>query len=141
MSSVNKVILIGRLGQDPETRFLPNGDAVTNISIATSETWKDKQSGEKREAVEWHKVTFFRSLAEIAGQYLTKGSNVYIEGKIKTRKWQDKEGNDRYSTEIHADEMRMLGGKSEGQGRGGDSEKPSGAKKPSLDDMDDDIPF
>lgn len=133
MSSVNKVILIGRLGQDPETRFLPNGDAVTNISIATSETWKDKQSGEKREAVEWHRVTFFRSLAEIAGQYLTKGSNVYIEGKIKTRKWQDKEGNDRYSTEIHADEMKMLGGKSEGQS------KP--AKQPEADFDDSSIPF
>ncbi len=111
MASVNKVILIGNLGKDPETRYLPNQDAVTNITLATTETWKDKSSGEKRETTEWHRVVFFRKLAEIAGQYLKKGSSVYIEGSLKTRKWQDKDGQERYTTEIVADEMKMLGGR------------------------------
>ena len=109
MASVNKVILIGNLGKDPDVRYMPSGEAVTNITLATTETWKDKSSGEKKEATEWHRVVFFRKLAEIAGQYLKKGSQVYIEGSLKTRKWQDKEGQERYTTEIVADEMRMLG--------------------------------
>lgn len=138
MASLNKVQLIGNLGSDPETKYLPSGDAVTNISLATTETWKDKTSGEKKEATEWHRVVFFRGLAEVAGNYLKKGSQVYIEGRIKTRKWQDKDGQDRYSTEIHADEMKMLGGKQEGQGKVGGTP----AKKPaSLYETDDDFPF
>ena len=115
MASVNKVIIVGNLGKDPETRYAPSGDAVTNIVVATTETWKDKTSGEKREATEWHRVVFFGKLAEIAGQYLKKGSQVYLEGKLKTRKWQDKDGQDRYTTEINADEMKMLGSKGDGQ--------------------------
>src|SRR6185312_11154565 len=111
MSSVNKVILVGRLGRDPETRYMPNGEAVTNLAIATSETWKDKQSGEKMESTEWHRVTLYRRLAEVAGQYLSKGSLVYFEGKLQTRKWTDKEGVERYTTEIIADTMQMLGSK------------------------------
>ncbi|MBS4095966.1 MAG: single-stranded DNA-binding protein [Sulfuricella sp.] len=121
MASVNKVILIGNLGKDPETRYMPNGDAVTNITLATTESWKDKSSGEKREATEWHRVVFFRRLAEIASQYLKKGSSVYVEGSLKTRKWQDQAGQDRYTTEIVADEMKMLGGRS-----GGTSDYDSG---------------
>src|SRR5476649_2264600 len=109
MASINKVILIGNLGRDPETRFLPSGGAVTNISIATTDTWKDKASGEKKEATEWHRVAFFGRLAEIAGEYLKKGSQVYVEGRLQTRKWQDKDGNDKYTTEIIADTMQMLG--------------------------------
>jgi single-strand DNA-binding protein len=155
MASVNKVILVGNLGKDPETRYMPNGDQVTNITVATSETWKDKSSGEQKEATEWHRVVFFRRLAEIAGQYLKKGSQVYIEGKLKTRKWQDKEGQDRYTTEIVADEMKMLGKR---EGMGGDGPRESGgerggqeapARKPAsqpaaggnFNDFDDDIPF
>lgn len=111
MASVNKVILIGNLGKDPETRYLPSGDAVANISIATTEKWKDKASGEMKEATEWHRINFFGKLAEIAGQYLKKGAPVYIEGRIRTRKWQDKDGQDKYSTEIVADRMQMLGSK------------------------------
>lgn len=138
MASVNRVILIGNLGSDPETQYLTSGDAVTNIRLATTESWKDKTTGEKKEATEWHRVTFFRGLAEVAGQYLRKGSQVYIEGKIKTRKWQDKDGQDRYSTEIHADEMKMLGGKPEGQSKpAGTSNKP----KSNFDEIGDDIPF
>src|SRR5689334_21843262 len=110
MASVNKVILIGNLGADPETRYLPSGDAVTNIRIATTDTWKDK-SGEKQEHTEWHRVAFFGKTAEIAGEYLKKGSPVYVEGRIRTRKWQDKEGQERYSTEIVADRMQLLGGR------------------------------
>jgi single-strand DNA-binding protein len=153
LASVNKVILFVNLGADPETRYLPSGDPVTNIRLATTESWKDKASGEKKEATEWHRVVFFRRLAEIAGQYLKKGSQVYIEGRIRTRKWQDKEGQERYTTEIEAEEMKMLGGR-QGQGEpssyGGDASapsyggarpSPSAAKKPSFDDMDDDIPF
>ena len=158
MASVNKVILIGNLGADPETRYLPSGDAVTNIRLATTDTWKDK-SGEKQEHTEWHRVAFFGKLAEIAGEYLKKGSPCYIEGRIRTRKWQDKEGQDRYSTEIVADRMQLLGGRggggggesmprepreSRGGGEGGGG-KPAAAPKKgggaSFDDMDDDIPF
>lgn len=153
MASVNKVILVGNLGADPETRYLPSGDPVTNLRLATTDTWKDKTSGEKKEATEWHRVVLFRRLAEVAGQYLKKGSQVYIEGRIRTRKWQDKDGQERYTTEIEAEEMKMLGSR-QGQGEpssyGGDSSpapayggaKPAAAgKKPSFDDMDDDIPF
>lgn len=147
MSSINKVILIGRIGADPETRFMPNGDAVCNLTVATSESWKDKTTGEKREATEWHRVVIFRKLAEIAGQYLKKGSLVYLEGSLKTRKWQDKEGVERYTTEIVCDEMKMLGGKP-GQSDG-DGERSAPARchvpaKPasnSMDDLEDDIPF
>ncbi len=111
MASVNKVILIGNLGKDPEVRYSPGGEAVTNITLATTDSWKDKATGEKKEATEWHRVVFFRKLAEVAGEYLKKGSQVYIEGSLKTRKWKDKEGQDRYTTEIVASEMTMLGGK------------------------------
>ncbi len=155
MASVNKVILIGNLGKDPETRYLPSGDAVTNITVATTESWKDKKSGDKQEHTEWHRISFFGRQAEVAGEYLKKGSPVYIEGRIRTRKWQDKEGQDRYSTEIVADRMQLLGSRG-GGGSGGDGggmrEPPpssgSGAGKApakksggSFDDMDDDIPF
>ena len=115
MASVNKVIIVGNLGQDPEVRYMPSGGAVTNLRIATSSQWKDKQTGEKNERTEWHTVVMFNRLAEIAGEYLRKGSQVYIEGSLRTRKWQDKEGKDRYSTEIVADQMQMLG-KREGGG-------------------------
>lgn len=149
MASVNKVILVGGLGADPETRYMPNGDAVTNIRMATTESWKDKASGEKREITEWHRVVFYRKLAEIAGQYLKKGSSVYIEGRIRTRKWQDKEGQERYTTEIEASEMQMLGGgKSSGSASSGDeggyrdSPRSSAAPAPRRSDDDDDmIPF
>src|SRR5215213_416976 len=116
MASVNKVILIGNLGADPETRYLPSGDAVTNISVATTDQWKDK-SGEKQEHTEWHRVAFFGKTAEIAGEYLKKGSPVYVEGRIRTRKWQDKEGQERFSTEIVADRMQLLGSKQSGGGQ------------------------
>ncbi len=148
MASVNKVILVGNLGADPETRYTASGDAVCNIRLATTDSWKDKNSGEKREMTEWHRVVFYRKLAEIAGQYLKKGSQVYLEGRIKTRKWQDKDGQDRYTTEIEATEMQMLGSR---QGMGGpamDSEPqdyapapPKNKPKPSFDDLGDDIPF
>ncbi|MBK7356122.1 single-stranded DNA-binding protein [Propionivibrio sp.] len=154
MASVNKVILVGNLGADPETRYLPNGDAVANVRLATTESWKDKATGEKKEITEWHRVVFFRKLAEIVGQYLKKGSAVYVEGRIRTRKWQDKEGQERYTTEIEANEMQMLGGRqnaasaSGGEAEYGGSMPPSGTaraapakKAPSFEDMDDDIPF
>ena len=146
MASVNKVIIIGNLGKDPETRHMPNGDAVCNIVIATSESWKDKTTGDKKETTEWHRVVFFRKLAEIADQYLRKGSQVYIEGSLKTRKWQDKDGQDRYTTEIVADEMRMLGGKSDSVDAPRESSNDQGnakaeAKPKAPVDMDDDIPF
>ena len=157
MASVNKVILVGNLGADPETRYMPNGDAVANIRLATTESWKDKASGEKKEITEWHRVVLYRKLGEIAGQYLKKGSAVYIEGRIRTRKWQDKEGQERYTTEIEANEMQMLGGRSSGSSSGGEAEyggsmpsapAPSASrgaapakKAPSFEDMDDDIPF
>ncbi|BFM08915.1 single-stranded DNA-binding protein [Halioxenophilus aromaticivorans] len=110
---INKVILVGNCGQDPETKYMPSGGAVTNLSIATSETWKDKQTGQPQERTEWHRVVFFNRLAEIAGEYLRKGSQVYVEGSLRTRKWQDQSGQDRYSTEIVANEMQMLGGRTE----------------------------
>ena len=154
MASVNKVILVGNLGADPETKYLPSGDAVANIRLATTDRWKDKASGEMKEATEWHRIAFFGRLAEIAGEYLKKGSQVYIEGRIRTRKWQDKEGQDRYSTEIVADTMQMLGSRpGSGEPRGEARGEPMGArpaepkagaaKKPAgkFDDMEDDIPF
>ena len=150
MASVNKVILIGNLGRDPETRYMPDGGAVTNISIATTDTWKDK-AGEKQEKTEWHRVAFFGKLAEIAGEYLKKGSQVYVEGRLQTRKWQDKDGADKYTTEIIADRMQMLGSR-QGMG-GGDREAPpregapakaaaaKGGAASKFDDFGDDIPF
>ncbi|MEO7742911.1 MAG: single-stranded DNA-binding protein [Usitatibacter sp.] len=164
MASVNKVILIGNLGRDPETRYMPDGGAITNISIATTDTWKDK-AGEKQEKTEWHRVAFFGKLAEIAGEYLKKGSQVYVEGRLQTRKWQDKEGVDKYTTEIVADRMQMLGSRQGMGGGGGDRERDAGgdregagagasrpaaakpAAKPAgkpggkFDDFEDDIPF
>src|SRR6059058_5561182 len=126
MASVNKVILVGNLGADPESKYLPSGDAVANIRLATTDRWKDKTSGEMKEATEWHRVAFFGRLAEIAGEYLKKGSQVYIEGRIRTRKWQDKEGQDKYTTEIVADRMQMLGSRS-GAGAGGNDLERSSA--------------
>jgi single-strand DNA-binding protein len=154
--SVNKAILIGRLGKDPETRYMTSGEAVTNVSLATSENYKDK-SGEKQERTEWHNLVFYRRLAEIAGEYLKKGSMIYVEGRIQTRKWQDKEGKDRYTTEIVVNEMTMLGSKSAGGGsfevvenqsspsapaRSAPAAKPAApAAKGNFDNFDDDIPF
>lgn len=139
MASVNKFIGIGNLTKDPETRFLPNGDAVTNITIACNETWKDR-NGEKQERVEFVRVTFYRKLAEIAGEYLRKGASVYIEGKLETKKWQNKEGIDQYTTGIIANDMKMLGGKSD-SGKSGEQSKPANNNS-GFDDMDDDlIPF
>ena len=152
MASVNKVILIGNLGADPETRYLPSGDAVTNIRIATTEVWRDK-SGEKQEQTEWHRVALFGKTAEVAGEYLKKGSQVYIEGRLQTRKWTDKEGQDRYTTEIRADRMQMLGSRSGGSERMPAREEeaasappqskiqPGAAKAGNFDDLEDDIPF
>jgi single-strand DNA-binding protein len=135
MASVNKVILVGNLGADPETRYLPSGDAVANIRLATTDRYKEKSSGEMKELTEWHRVAFFGRLAEIAGEYLKKGSAVYIEGRIRTRKWQDQGGQDRYSTEIVADQMQMLGGRGagggadpEGGGYGGERSSGGGAR-------------
>ncbi|MCU0950489.1 MAG: single-stranded DNA-binding protein [Burkholderiaceae bacterium] len=160
MASVNKVILVGNLGRDPETRYSADGAAITNVSVATTDSWKDKASGEKKELTEWHRVVFFDRLAEVAGEYLKKGSQVYVEGRLQTRKWTDKEGVERYTTEIRADRMQMLGSR---QGMGGGA--PAGdyddggmapspaparnagggraAPKPAANiaDMDDDIPF
>jgi single-strand DNA-binding protein len=151
MASVNKVIIVGNLGKDPETRFLPDGKAVCGFSVATTDTWKDKATGEKKEATEWHRISTFGRLAEICGEYLKKGSQVYIEGRLRTRKWQDKEGQDRYTTEIVADAMQMLGSRSgmgSGEPRGEMREPPAAGesrpvKKPvgQFQDMDDDIPF
>ena len=149
MASVNKVILIGNLGKDPDIRYMPNGEAVANITLATSETWKDK-TGAKQEKTEWHRITFYRKLAEIVGEYLKKGSSVYVEGRLETRKWTDKSGTDRYTTEVIANEMRMLGSKSGGSSFEGESKnikasppKDSTASTPNsgFGDMDDDIPF
>ena len=148
MASVNKVILIGNLGADPETRYLPSGDAVTNIRIATTETWKDK-GGEKQEHTEWHRIAFFGKQAEIAGEYLKKGSPVYVEGRIRTRKWQDKDGQDRYSTEIVADRMQLLGSRGGGMESvarepaavTGTPTKPAARRDESWKSMEDDIPF
>jgi single-strand DNA-binding protein len=163
MASVNKVILIGNLGRDPEVRYTPNGNAICNVTIATSRQWKDKTSGDKMEETEWHRVVFYDRLAEIAGEYLKKGRPVYVEGRLKTRKWQDKDGADKYTTEIIAFEMQMLGsregmgGSDEGGGGGGrgadrGEERSAPASRPAagkpaqksatgFDDMDDDIPF
>jgi single-strand DNA-binding protein len=148
---VNKVILVGNLGKDPETRYMPSGSAVTNLTLATSESWKDKQTGDQQERTEWHKIAMFGRLAEIAAEYLRKGSQVYIEGKLRTRKWQDKEGKDRYTTEIVADEMQMLGSKGGGAGASAPPAASSSQQRPaavndSVDsgppgDFDDDIPF
>jgi single-strand DNA-binding protein len=145
MASVNKVIIIGNLGKDPEVRYMPNGDAVTNITVATTETWKDK-SGERQEKTEWHRIVFYRKQAETAGEYLKKGAQVYIEGKIETKKWTDKQGVERYTTEIIASDMRMLGKKPEGSGDQGksynsESRAPKEKTGGGFDDMDDDIPF
>ena len=158
MASVNKVILVGNLGKDTEVRYAPSGDAFANVTMATTRTWKDKTSGEKKEETEWHRIVFNGRLAEIAGEYLKKGRSIYVEGRLRTRKWQDKDGADKYTTEIYADQMQMLGsreglgggdegggGRAPGAGGGsaGGSAKPAPAKKPAggFDDMDDDIPF
>ena len=153
MASINKVILIGNLGKDPEVRYTPDNSAITNITLATTHTWKDKQSGDKKEETEWHRVAFFGRLAEIAGEYLKKGSPVYVEGRLRTRKWQDKEGKDRYTTEIVADTMQMLGSRS-GMGGGDNAERGERSAPPAatggapavksgarFDDFEDDIPF
>lgn len=167
---VNKVILVGNLGRDPETRYMPSGGAVTNVTIATSESWRDRQSGEQQERTEWHRVVFFNKLAEIAGEYLRKGSQVYVEGSLRTRKWTDQSGQERYTTEIVANEMQMLGGR-QGMGGGDFDQRPAppqqsahynspqqghaerqqsappqqpanqGAPAGGFDDFDDDIPF
>jgi len=162
MASLNKVQIIGNLGRDPEVRYTPNGNAVCNVSVATTRQWKNKDSGDRQEETEWHRVVFYDRLAEIAGEYLKKGRSVYVEGRLKTRKWQDKEGKDQYTTEIIAEQMQMLGGREgmgggAGEDRGGDdyAERPQraapaarpAASKPAskpatgFDAMDDDIPF
>jgi len=141
---VNKVIIVGNLGNDPDTRAMPSGSSVTNLSVATSESWKDKQTGEQKDRTEWHRVAMFGRLAEIAAEYLRKGSQVYIEGRLRTRKWQDQSGNDRYSTEIVADEMQMLGGRSGSSAPAGQAPSPPQHQSPpqgDSDDFDDDIPF
>ena len=162
MASINKVIIVGNLGKDPEMRSFPNGDQIANVSIATTDKWKDKTTGEMKEATEWHRINFNGRLAEIVGQYLKKGSQVYVEGSLRTRKWTDKDGVEKFATEIRADQMQMLGGRQGMGGGGGDdgggsnysaprpaspaarpaAAKPAAAKAASgFDDMDDDIPF
>jgi single-strand DNA-binding protein len=158
MASVNKVIIVGNLGADPEVRYTPGGDAVANIRVATTDKWKDKASGEQKEATEWHRIVFFGRLAEVVDEYLKKGAQVYVEGSLRTRKWQDKDGQDRYSTEVRGDVMQMLGSRQGGRTESasdhtGPTRRPprddapsSGAaaqKKPvgKFDDMEDDIPF
>jgi len=147
MASVNKVIIVGNLGRDPESRSFPNGDQVCNVTIATTDKWKDKASGENKEITEWHRVSFFGRLAEIAAQYLRKGSQVYVEGSLRTRKWTDKDGAEKYSTEIRADSMQMLGGKHEGAERAAVPQRAAQAPRQAapagrgFDDMSDDIPF
>lgn len=163
MASVNKVIIVGNLGRDPETRYMPNGDAMTSITVATTDSWKDKATGEKKEQTEWHRITFFGKLAEIAGQYLSKGSQVYVEGSLRTRKYTDKDGIEKYATDIKADSMQMLGAR---QRTDGDSDEGYGAPPqrqaapaqrpaapaqrpaapaqrpaPNFSDLDEDIPF
>jgi len=156
MASVNKVIIIGNLGRDPEVRYTPSGSAVCNVSVATTRNWKNRDSGEKQEETEWHRVVFYDRLAEIAGEYLKKGRPVYVEGRLKTRKWQDKEGKDTYTTEIIAEQMQLLGSR-EGMGGAPDdagggggrsapaprapASKPAAKSATGFDDMDDDIPF
>ena len=164
MASVNKVILIGNLGKDPEVRYAPSGSAICNVTIATSRQWKDKTSGERQEETEWHRVVFFDRLAEIAGEYLKKGRPVYVEGRLRTRKWTDKDGVEKYTTEITATDMQLLGGREGGGGGGGGgggsdemgaapaqrsapaarsapAPKPAPKSSTGFDDMDDDIPF
>jgi single-strand DNA-binding protein len=154
MASVNKVTIIGNLGRDPEVRYTPDGASITNVTIATTDTWKDKATGEKKEATEWHRVVFFGKLAEIAGQYLKKGRQVYVEGALRTRKWTDKEGQERYTTEIVANEMKMLGSRegmsdappreSGGAGAAAGGNHPAAAPQPAggnFNDFEDDIPF
>ena len=156
MASVNKVILIGNLGKDPEVRYAPSGSAICNVTIATSRQWKDKTSGEKQEETEWHRVVFFDRLAEIAGEYLKKGRPVYVEGRLKTRKWTDKEGVEKYTTEIMADQMQLLGSRDGSGDDAGSGPRSAPAPRPAagrpaasapaksatgFDDMDDDIPF
>ena len=147
---INKVILIGNLGNDPETRYTAGGAAVANVSLATTDSWKDKETGEQQDRTEWHRLVFFGRLAEIVSEYLPKGSQIYVEGRLQTRKWQDKDGNDRYTTEIVANEMQMLGGRGgSGGGGGGSMDRPeprstnnkSSAKQSEDDFVDDDIPF
>jgi len=147
---INKVILIGNLGKDPETRYMPSGGAVTNVTLATSDTWKDKNTGEPQERTEWHRVVFFNRLGEIAGEYLKKGSKVYVEGSLRTRKWQGQDGQDRYTTEIVANEMQMLDSKGGGSAafdsapaaaQRGPSQPQSSASSMPENDFDDDIPF
>ncbi len=163
MASVNKVIIVGNLGRDPETRYMPSGDAMTSITVATTDSWKDKATGEKKEQTEWHRITFFGKLAEIAGQYLKKGSQVYVEGSLRTRKYMDKDGVEKYATDIRADSMQMLGSR-QGGGIGGGmpamddgygapaaapvsrpapapASRPAARPAPNFSDMDDDIPF
>ena len=139
-SGVNKVIVIGNLGQDPEVKYMPNGDAVANITLATSESWKDKNTGEQRSETEWHRVVFFRRLAEVVGEYLNKGSKIYIEGKLKTRKWQAQDGTDRYTTEIVANDMQMLDSKGSNQSQRA-PEGQASSPQPSDPIPEDDIPF
>lgn len=153
MASVNKVILVGNLGRDPEVRYSPDGAAICNVSIATTDAWKDKATGERKESTEWHRVVFYNRLAEIAGEYLKKGRSVYVEGRLKTRKWQDKDtGADRYSTDIVADQMQMLGGREDdgGHRQAAPPQRqthqwrpaaPAAGPAANLADMDDDIPF
>ena len=149
MASVNKVILVGNLGRDPEVRYMPSGDAMVNISLATTDNWRDK-NGEKQEKTEWHRVVMFGKVAEIAGEYLKKGSQAYFEGRLQTRKWTDKEGQERYTTEIVADRMQMLGSRSGGAARAMPEDddrsgaRPAGESQGSgggIDDLEDDIPF
>lgn len=163
MASVNKVIIVGNLGRDPETRYMPSGDAMTSITVATTDSWKDKATGEKKEQTEWHRITFFGKLAEIAGQYLKKGSQVYVEGSLRTRKYMDKDGVEKYATDIRADSMQMLGSRQGGAMGGGmpamddgygapaaapasrpapaPASRPAPRPAPNFSDMDDDIPF
>lgn len=143
MASVNKVILLGNLGRDPEIRYLQSGEAVCNFSIATTEKWKDKASGDMKEATEWHRISAFGRVAEIAGEYLKKGSPVYIEGSLRTRKWQDKDGKDQYTTEVRVDRLQLLGGRQETEDRPARSSQPSPSTKRTApgDDFESDIPF
>ncbi|RJX30188.1 MAG: single-stranded DNA-binding protein [Oxalobacter sp.] len=157
MASINKVIIVGNLGRDPETRYTTNGEAMCNIAVATSDRWKDKNSGEQRESTEWHRITFFGKLAEIAGQYLKKGSQVYVEGRLRTRKYTDKDGVEKYATDIIADQMQMLGSRQGGgepssddygssrapaqRGGGGGAKPAAKSGGANLSNMDDDIPF
>lgn len=140
MAGINKVIIVGHLGNDPEMRSMPNGEAVANISVATSEAWTDKNTGERREVTEWHRIVFYRKLAEICGQYLKKGAQVYIEGRLRTRKWQDQNGQDRYTTEIQGDVMQMLGTRPQ-SADGANNSQPMPQQDTSANAFDDSIPF